>query len=112
MTKRTRRREDRIARPSASGSSEGKADFNFLSIPKPSGQRVVFRVAEDTPGIVLPAGNRPRSDGCLALSTGCAFIGSSAALRGYTNIALPRPRTRRGSIAIVIAIVDIWAGRT
>jgi hypothetical protein len=36
------------------------------------------RVGDDTPGIVLVVGYRPRPSGCLALSTGCAFIRSCA----------------------------------
>ena len=32
------------------------------------------RALDDTPGIVLAVGNRPRSNGWLALSTGGAFI--------------------------------------
>ena len=33
-----------------------------------------FRVGDHTPGVVWAVGNRPRSNGCLAPATGCAFI--------------------------------------
>jgi hypothetical protein len=46
-------------------------------MPAP-GVKHSFRVRDDTPGIALAVGNRPRSNGCLALSTGCAFIGGWA----------------------------------
>jgi hypothetical protein len=44
-----------------------------------------FRVGDDTPGIVWAVGNRPRSNGCLALSTGCAFIPRAYPKSGSTG---------------------------
>jgi hypothetical protein len=41
-----------------------------------------LRVRDDTPGMVLTVSNRPRSNGGLALSTGCAFVRCWAVLGG------------------------------
>ena len=43
-------------------------------------------MGDDTSGITLAVGNRPNSNGCLAQSTGCAFIRCWAAPLGRVII--------------------------
>ena len=72
-----------------------------------------FRVGDDTPGIVLAVGNRPRSNGGLALSTGCAFIPRVYPKVGSTGsqISTVRPGLQQGAVGDAGSLVILADGR-